>query len=97
MPVNESMIEKLLQNYRDGKFSSQKAATEAYNIPKSTFKDRLHGVEDRRSSHTHMRRLIPAQEEGFEDQRGYPPSHARVRDMAANWTFKGLSASIQTT
>ena len=59
MPVDESMIEKPLQDYRDGKFSSQKAATEAYNIPRLTFKDRLHGVEDRRSSRAHMRRLIP--------------------------------------
>jgi hypothetical protein len=31
-----------------------------YNILRSTFKDRLHGVEDRRSSHARMRRLIPA-------------------------------------
>jgi len=65
-------------------YSSKKAAAAAYNIPRSTFIDRINGRTNARASHANQQRLTPLQEKFLanwileEDARGYPPSHARA-------------------
>ena len=69
-------------------YSSKKAAAAAYNIPRSIFIDRINDRTNARASHANQQRLTPLQEEFLadwileEDARGYPPSHARAREMA---------------
>jgi len=58
-------------------------------LPRSTLQERIKGRKNARESHADQQRLAPKQEEFLvewiveEDQRGYPPSHSRAREMAA--------------
>ncbi|KAI0996143.1 hypothetical protein K3495_g12037 [Podosphaera aphanis] len=77
-----------IADYKSGKYKSQRAATEQYSIPFSTFRDRLHGVPDRSARNQNQQRLSPEQERFIvewiieEDARVCPLSHPCVRGMA---------------
>lgn len=89
MAYTEAHIQLAIAEYRAGKFKLERAAAQAHRIPRTTFMSRLHGQTNQRvSSHVMQQRLSLAQEAFLEawildeDTRGYPPSHARVREMA---------------
>ena len=88
MPAPEADIQAAITGYNSGVFTSQRAAAKAYNIPRSTFAERLKGATTRSASHPHQQRLTPEQEAFLvdwildEDLKGYPPSHARTREIA---------------
>ncbi|KAI4835301.1 hypothetical protein E4T44_08664 [Aureobasidium sp. EXF-8845] len=69
--------------------NSIRAAHRAYNTPESTLRARLNGTTNRRTAHQYRKRLSTRQEEFLVDwvleqeAQGFPPSHARTREMAA--------------
>jgi hypothetical protein len=88
MDAREAALQSAISDLNTGVYSSQRAAAKAYGIPRSTLSTRLNGVTNRRISHQHRQRLTPLQEDFLvdwileEDARGYPPPHARAREMA---------------
>jgi hypothetical protein len=63
MSNQEEAIRLALRDYKNGVYSSQKAATEAYNVPRSTFRGRLHNHQPTRIAHEWQQRLTSPQEE----------------------------------
>lgn len=67
---------------------SIRAVAAAYNLSDRTLRRRLAGGTNKRTSHEQQQRLTPLQEQFLVDwilecdQHGYPPSHARTREMA---------------
>jgi len=88
MDIREAGISAAINDYHAGIYRSQRAAAKAYGIPPSTLRDRINGATNSAISHQYQQRLIPQQEDFLvqwileEEARGYPPSHARVREMA---------------
>jgi hypothetical protein len=58
----EGRIALALQAYKEGHFSSQRAAANAYDIPESTFRSRVKGVPARRDSQPTNRKLTNTEE-----------------------------------
>lgn len=91
MSNRENMIQAAIADFRSGAYPSQRAAAAAYGIPRSTLSTRIAGRQSSRVGHQNQQRLTPAQEEFIADwileeaDRGYPPSHARAREMAARF------------
>src|SRR5215469_10375112 len=89
MNTRENMIRLAINDVKSSVLLSQNSAADAYGVPRSTLQDRIKGRKNARESHSHQQRLAPEQEEFLadwileEDQRGYPPSHSRAREMAA--------------
>jgi hypothetical protein len=89
MAQRELMIQKAIEDLKNGVYPSQKQAAAAYDIPRATLQERLNGRTNARVGHEQQQRLTPPQEDFLvewileEDQRGYPPSHARTREMAS--------------
>src|SRR4051812_31094982 len=88
MATREERIQLAINSFLDGTFPSKRAAATAYGIPESTLRDRLSGRTNSVNSHKFQQRLPSLQEEFLvewileEALRGFPPSHARTRDMA---------------
>ena len=88
MDPREHAIQSAIGDLDTGVYSSQRAAAKAYGIPRSTLQERLRGRTSSALSHQHQQRLTPLQEDFLvewileEDARGYPPPHARAREMA---------------
>ena len=88
MPTNEENIQAAIADLRAGIFTSQRKAARAYDVPESTLRERLQGRLPYAIAHQQQQRLSSEQEEFLvqwilkEDERGYPPSHARAREMA---------------
>jgi len=89
MAYTEAQMQVAIAEFKAGKFKSERAATQAHRVPRTTFKARLRGqLNQHLSSHVTQQRLSQVQENFLEawvldeDARGYPPSHARVREMA---------------
>lgn len=90
MANREAAIESAITDLRLNVYPSIRAAGKAYRIPESTLRSCVNGTASRRDkSHEHQQRLTQLQEEFLtdwileEDARGYPPSHARAREMAS--------------
>ena len=89
MDSRENAIQSAIQDLNSGIFFSQRAAAVAYSIPQSTLTTRLRGSKSKRLAHEKQQRMTSLQEEFLadwiieEDTRGYPPSHARAREMAS--------------
>jgi hypothetical protein len=89
MNTRENTIHQAISDLNSGVLPSQNAAADAYGLPRSTLQERIKGRKNARESHAHQQRLAPEQEEFLvewileEEQRGYPPSHSRAREMAA--------------
>ena len=89
MDQRERMIQSCIAEYNEGKFKSIRAASRAWDVPRTTLERRLRGAAPRRVAHHHQQRLTPEQEQFLatwileEDTRGYPPGHDRVREMAS--------------
>ena len=88
MDSREEAISRALSDLSTGIYTSKRAAAKAYGIPESTLRYRLGGAISSTLSHQHQQRLTPEQEDFLvewileEDARGYPPPHARAREMA---------------
>ena len=89
MAARELAIQSAIADLNAGIYPSQRAAAAAYSLPQSTLSTRLSGSASRRSAHQHQQRLTPEQESFLvdwileQDSNGYPPSHARAREMAS--------------
>lgn len=88
MDNREAAIAAAIRDLESGHFTSRRKAAAAYNIPESTLRGRQGGSQNRAVAHQNQQRLTPEQEESivewilYEDDRGYPPSHARAREAA---------------
>ena len=88
MPVNEETLSKAIADLENGSFTSQRAAALAYGIPRMTLRNRMDGSKPHRVGHENQQRLTPEQEQFLadwiieQDMQGFPPSHARAREMA---------------
>jgi hypothetical protein len=89
MGARELAIQSAIHDLETGVYTSQRAAARAWGVPRSTLQDRLSGHLPHAIAHQRQQRLSPEQEEFLvdwildEDLRAQPPSHARVREMAA--------------
>jgi len=88
--------------YKHGQFTSFRAATSTYDVPRSTAQLRVKGIKPKRNSIAPNRRLTPVQEESLKqwilssDRRGMPPQIETVRQMASILaTQRARSATIQ--
>jgi hypothetical protein len=69
-------------------FQSVRAVTTAYDIPRSTYRDRARGIPSRRDCTPNSRKLTPIEELAIVqyildlDSRGFPPRPQGVREMA---------------
>ena len=88
MDTRENSIQCAIRDFNAGVYKSQRAAARAYGIAPSTLNDRLNGAASRAIAHQYEQRLTPEQEQFLvewileEHARGYPPPHARAREMA---------------
>src|SRR3978361_1339368 len=89
MRVNEVAVQQAIRALLTRDFTSIRAAAKHYNIAESTLRGRIHGRHSPNPlSHERLQRLSNNQEELLvdwileEDARGFPLSHARVREMA---------------
>ena len=88
MDARENSIQCAIRDLNAGVYKSQRAAARAYGLPRTTLRDRVNGATSRAIAHQNEQRLTPEQEQFLvdwileEDARGYPPPHARAREMA---------------
>jgi hypothetical protein len=59
----EGRIALAIQAYETGQLQSVKAATDAYNVPRSTIRDRIKGIQPKRGSIAKNRLLTSTEEE----------------------------------
>ena len=84
----EGRIALAIQAFKRGQFKSLKAATESYDVPYSTVRDRVNGYPSRRDSRPTNRKLTDTEESTLVqwilsmDQRGLSPRPDSVRQMA---------------
>jgi hypothetical protein len=88
MNSREHAIQSAISDLNSGIFTSVRAASKAWGVPRSTLQGRLAGRQSHAIAHQHQQRLSPEQEEELvkwildEDLRAHAPSHARLREMA---------------
>jgi hypothetical protein len=89
MAYIEAQVQIAIAEFKAGKFNSKRAAAQAHGVPRTTFMARLRGQPNRCVSSYATQQRLSLVHESFleawildEDARGYPPSHARVREMA---------------
>lgn len=89
MDIYESTIQEALQELNSDATKSIRAVAAACNVSEATLRRRRKGGTTRRIAHEQHQRLTPVQEQFLvdwmieQDAQGYPPSHARAREMAA--------------
>ena len=77
-----------IQALKLAQFQSVQAAAKAYDIPRSTLRDRIDGMASRRDSTPNSQKLTPKEEEAIVkylldlDSRGLPPRPQVVQEMA---------------
>jgi hypothetical protein len=84
----ENSIQNALQDLDSGQVTSLRAAAMKWGVPRSTLSDRRRGLNNRHIANQPRQRLTPDQEKFLadwiieQDHQGFPPTHARVREMA---------------
>ena len=84
----EGRILLAIKTIEDGKYSSIRAASEAFTVPRSTLQDRMKGHESRVVRRHHRHKFSELEEKSMEewllsmDSRGFALTHAMCRDMA---------------
>jgi hypothetical protein len=90
MPNREQAIQEAIEQFNSGVYTSLRAAAIAYSIPPSTLRGRIAGASNSHASHAYQQRLTPEQEAFLvrwilkQEAQGFPPSHARAREMAGH-------------
>jgi hypothetical protein len=85
---NEGRIALAIQAFQKGQFRSLRAATKSYDVPYSTMRDRVRGINPRRDIRPISSKLTQIEESSLEqwiismDQRGLSPRVDSVRQMA---------------
>jgi hypothetical protein len=84
----EGRLDLACQSYKQGNFQSVLGAATSFDIPNTTLRRPLRGIQPKRGSIAKNRLLTPTEEETLEswilsmDQRGMPLRLAAVRQMA---------------
>ncbi|KAI1007828.1 hypothetical protein K3495_g393 [Podosphaera aphanis] len=92
MSKREESIRRAIQELDKDPNLSEKAVATDYNIPRSTLRNRRAGGTSRAISKQPTQRLFPEQEKFLADwilemgAQGFPPSHAKTREMACQIT-----------
>ena len=99
----EGRLALALQAYNQGQIQTLRAAANTYDVPQTTARRRVAGVQPQRGHHAPNRLLTAIQEESLKqwilsmDQRGMPPRIATVRQMAGVLAVQkaGLSTPLR--
>ncbi|KAI0999312.1 hypothetical protein K3495_g8884 [Podosphaera aphanis] len=89
MDPREHATQEAICGFENGTCTSLRKAAIALNVPRSIIHSRMLGCQSHAIAHKHCQRLSPEQEESLkdwiiiEDSRFQPPSHPRVKEMAA--------------
>jgi hypothetical protein len=84
----EGKIQLAISDLKNGRISNIREATRIYEIPRTTLRDRLKGIEYRGEIRANNHKLTQLEEESLIkwvldlDRRGLPPRHSLVREMA---------------
>ena len=84
----EGRILLAINAIKQGQFQSVRAAAASYDIPRTTLRDRIHGMASRRDSIPNLQKLTPYEESALVryilnlDSRGFPPRPQGVQEMA---------------
>ena len=84
----EGRISLATASYYNNNKQSLRALAKAYDVPESTLRTRLHGVQPRSETVSAKRKLSPIEEQSLVqwildlDRRGFPPHIIDVRRMA---------------
>jgi hypothetical protein len=60
MPPNYEMLDRAVLDVNSGVEASQRASTLAYDVPRSTLQDHIHGGRKPHDAHEHQQRLTRA-------------------------------------
>ena len=84
----EGRILLAIHAIKQGQFQSVRAAAASYDIPRTTLRDRIHGMTSRRDSIPNSQKLTSYEESALIqyildlDSRGFPPRPQGVQEMA---------------
>jgi hypothetical protein len=84
----EGKIQLAISDLKNGRISTIREATRIYDIPRTTLRDRLKGIEYKGEQRANNHKLTQFEEESLVkwvldlDRRGLPPRHSLVREMA---------------
>ena len=84
----EGRLSLAIQSYKTGQFQNLLPSTIAYDVPRTTARRRIAGIQPKRGSPAINRLLTPTEEETLVqwilsmDRRGMPPPVATVRQIA---------------
>ena len=85
---SEADIQLTISSLNKHQIKTVRAAAQAFNVPRTTLRDRRAGKPARRDCQPNSRKLTQLEEEVIVsyildlDQRGFAPTYAAVRDMA---------------
>ena len=89
----EGKIQLAISDLNNGNISSIREATRIYNIPRTTLRQRLNGVQYKGEKRANNHKLTESEEESLVkwildlDKRGLPPRPSMVQDMANYFLF----------
>ncbi|EED15968.1 conserved hypothetical protein [Talaromyces stipitatus ATCC 10500] len=84
----EGRILLAISDFQNGKISTIAEVARIYNIPRTTLRNRLQGIQQRSLVRANNHKLTQSEEESLVkwvldlDRRGLPPRHSLVREMA---------------
>ncbi|EED21956.1 transposon, putative [Talaromyces stipitatus ATCC 10500] len=83
----EGKIQLAISDLKNGRISNIREATRIYDIPRTTLRDRLKGIEYKGEKRANHHKLTQSEEDSLVkwvldlDRRGLPPRHSLVREM----------------
>jgi hypothetical protein len=89
MTPREVAIQNAIRDLESGVYTSVRAASNAWGVPRSTLRGRVAGAQSHAIAHQQQQRLTPEQEEFLvnwildEHLLAQPPTYSRMREMAA--------------
>src|SRR3954452_15424436 len=97
----EARLSSAIEAFKNGQFRSVRAAAAAYDIPKSTLADRLHGRRPLSEAQLENRKLLSSEETALVqwilsmDERGMSPTIAYVRQMAEVLLLERVGSKVE--
>jgi hypothetical protein len=83
----EGKIQLAISDLKNGRISNIREATRIYDIPRTTLRDRLKGIEYKGEKRANHHKLTQSEEDSLVkwvldlDRRGLPPRHSLVREI----------------